>query len=97
MCIFPLAYDGAYINAQDTYQARATITSGGQTIVDTVQPQRVLTNGANNQVQLTVAALAGAWTGNVTSAGYADYGSIDARLTSMYRKWLVCLKDKSAL
>lgn len=85
---FEIAYDGAYINAQDTYQARATITSGGRTIADTIQPQRVLTNGAGNQVQLTVAALAGAGTGNVTSAGYADYGSIDARLTSMYRKYL---------
>ncbi len=86
---FEIAYDGAYINAQDTYQVRATITSSGRTIADTIQPQKVLTNGAGNQAQLTLASVNSSNPGGVISAGYGpNYDTVDARLTSMYRKYL---------
>lgn len=86
---FEIAYDGAYINAQDTYQVRATISSGGRTIADTVQPQKVLTNGGGNQAQLTLASVGNSSPGGVISAGYGpNYETVDSRLTSMYRKYL---------
>ncbi len=84
---FEIAYDASYINAQDTYQVRASISSGGRTILDTPQPQRVLTGGAPNKVQLVLAPVPGQG-GGVITAGYPNYNSIDDRLTAMYRKFL---------
>jgi uncharacterized lipoprotein YbaY len=84
---FEIAYDASYINAQDTYQVRATISSGGRTIMETPQPQRVLTGGAPNKVQLVLAPVLGQG-GGVITAGYPNYNSIDDRLTAMYRKFL---------
>ncbi|MEO8270978.1 MAG: hypothetical protein ABI557_14745, partial [Aureliella sp.] len=61
----------------------------GRTIADTVQPQRVLTNGAGKQVQLTLASVTNANSAGVVSAGYGpNYVTVDSRLTSMYRKYL---------
>lgn len=87
---FEIAYDASYINAQDTYQVRATVTSGGRTIAATAQPQRVLTNGAGSQVQLTLTSLVNPnGGGSVISAGYGpNYETVDSRLTAMYRKYL---------
>ncbi len=85
---FEIAYDASYINPQDTYQVRAIVTSGGVTIADTQQPQRVLTGGAGNQVQLALVPLSSSGSGNVISAGYPNYETLDSRLTSMYRKYL---------
>ncbi len=85
---FEIAYDASYVNPQDTYQVRATVSSGGITIAETQQPQRVLTGGAGNQVQLALVPLASSGSGNVISAGYPNYETLDSRLTSMYRKYL---------
>ncbi len=86
---FEIAYDGAYINAQDIYQVRATITSSGRTLADTIQPQKVLTNGGGNQAQLTLASINSSNPGGVVSAGYGpNYDSVDSRLTSMTRRYL---------
>lgn len=85
---FEIAYDANYINPQDTYQVRAQVTSGGRTILETQQPQRVLTGGAPNQVQLVLTPVAGVGNGGVVAAGYSNYNAIDDRLKSMYRKYL---------
>ncbi len=93
---FEIAYDVADVNQQDNYQVRAFVTSGGRTILDTPQPQRVLTNGATKQVQLVLAPVLGAIstagnapsTGGVVSAGYPNYNTIDEQLKTMYRKYL---------
>ncbi|MCC7337376.1 MAG: YbaY family lipoprotein [Pirellulaceae bacterium] len=86
---FEIAYDPTFINSQDTYQVRATITSGGRTIADTIQPQRVLTNGGGTQAQLTLASVNNSNPGGVISAGYGpNYDTVDSRLTSMYRRYL---------
>ncbi len=87
---FEIAYDASYINAQDTYQVRATVSSGGRTILETPQAQRVLTGGATNQAQLVLAPVPGQGYGGggVITAGYPNYNVIDDRLTSMYRKYL---------
>ena len=84
---FEIAYDANYIVPQDTYQVRAFVTSGGRTILQTMQPQRVLTGGAPDQVQLVLTPVTGQG-GSVVSAGYPSYNLIDERLTSMYRKYL---------
>jgi uncharacterized lipoprotein YbaY len=85
---FEIAYDPSYINQQDTYQVRATVTSAGRTILETQQPQRVLTGGAPSQVQLVLIPVTGFGTGGVVTAGYPNYNAIDDRLTAMYRKYL---------
>lgn len=55
--------------------------------METPQPQRVLTGGAPNKVQLVLAPVLGQG-GGVITAGYPNYNSIDDRLTAMYRKFL---------
>ncbi len=85
---FTIAYDAAYVNPQDTYQVRATVTSGGRTIMDTPQPQRVLTGVNSNQVLLTLAPVYTPGSGSVVSAGYPNFNDFDDRLVNMYRKYL---------
>ncbi len=90
---FEVAYDATYINLQDTYQVRASVTSGGRTILETPQPQRVITGGAPNQAQLVLVPVpglgnTGQGAGSVVTAGYPNYNAIDDRLTLLYRKYL---------
>lgn len=86
---FEIAYDPAYIWPQDTYQVRAFVTSGGRTIMDTPQPQRILNGNPSNQVRLQLASLLFTpSSGSVISAGYPNYNEIDDRLITMYRKYL---------
>jgi len=85
---FEIAYDPSFINPQDTYQVRATVTSAGRTILETQQPQRVLTGGAPSQAQLALIPVTSFGTGGVVTAGYPNYNAIDTQLTAMYRKYL---------
>ncbi|MCA9132336.1 MAG: YbaY family lipoprotein [Planctomycetales bacterium] len=85
---FEIAYDPAYVNAQDSYQVRAFVTSGGRTILDTRQPQRVLTNGAASQVRMQLTPVGRPGAGSVVSVGYPNYNDLDDQLVSMYRKYL---------
>ena len=89
---FEIAYDSSYIDARDTYQLRAVVTSGGRTILDTPTPQRVLTGGAatGGSVQLLLAPVGQSTTagGGVVSVGYPNYNDLDDRLIAMYRRYL---------
>lgn len=82
---FEIAYDPTYIYPEDSYQVRAVITSGGRTIYDTPQPQRVITRGNPSQVQLQLVSVRG---GGTITAGYPNYNEIDNRLILMFRQYL---------
>ena len=88
---FEISYDPAYVDSQDVYQVRATVTSGGRTIMHTTVPQRVLTRGNPSQVRLTLQSieqLASSGGGGVVTAGYPNYNQIDDQLVAMYRRYL---------
>jgi uncharacterized lipoprotein YbaY len=88
---FEIAYDETYINTQDIYQIRAIVTSGGRTILETRQPQRVITQGNPSQVSLQLVAIGGANSnvgGGVISAGYPNFNEMDDRLIALYRRYL---------
>ncbi|MFK7736553.1 MAG: YbaY family lipoprotein [Pirellulaceae bacterium] len=94
---FEIAYDPDYIYPQDTYQVRAIVTSQRQTILESVQPQRVLTNGQPSSVQLQLvdvssnrpgSGLAGTTRPDVISAGYPNYNQVDREIQRLYRRYL---------
>ncbi len=91
---FQIAYDPLYISAQDVYQVRAFVSSGGRNILYTPQPVRVLSQGNPSQVQLRLEAV-----GNTTSfdtnagtpgtlTGFANYNQLDDEVTRLYRLYL---------
>ena len=88
---FEISYDPSYIHAQDTYQVRAFVTSRGRTILDTLQPQRVLTNGNPSFVRLRLASI-GSIANNpgngVVTAGYPNFNAVDDQLVQLYRRYL---------
>ncbi len=96
---FEIAYDPNYINQQDIYRVRAFVTSGGRTILDSPQPQRVITGGSPNQVTLLLASLAGSpvssSSGFPITAGYSNYNAVDERIRQSYRQYL--RRDPTAL
>jgi uncharacterized lipoprotein YbaY len=103
---FEVAYDPTYINPQDIYQVRAYITSGGRTIFDSSQTQRVITQGNPSQVRINLVAVpptAGSTpalastTSPVVSAGYPNYNAIDDQIISLYRKYLNRMPTNSEL
>ncbi len=96
---FEINYDPAYITPQDIYQVRATISSGGRTILETRQPARVLTQGNPNQVKLLLSAPATTVgnTGNalagappqVITAGYPNLNTLlQQQVAQVYRQYL---------
>lgn len=89
---FEIAYDPAYIDANDAYQVRARVMSAGRVIQDTVQPVRVFGNNPSDNVQIVVAAIQPsnvASTGSpVFSAGYGSNDALTAQYRQMYRKYL---------
>lgn len=85
---FELAYDPTYINAQDIYRVSAFVTTGGRTILDTPQPQRVITSGNPSQVELRLEPLSGSSAGGTVSVGYSNYNELDDRLIALYRRYL---------
>lgn len=88
---FEIAYDPTYINAQDTYQVSAFVTSGGRPILETPQPRTVLTRGNPSEVQMQLATLTRNVSsgGNTVSAGYSpNYSVVDQQLVAMFRKYL---------
>lgn len=96
---FEMQYDPTYIQPQDIYQVRATITSGGRTILDTRQPPRVLTQGNPSQVQLVLSPTVQTPTfpanttltatgSPVVTAGYPNMNLVQDQLTQFYRQFL---------
>ncbi len=96
---FEINYDPAYIFAQDVYQIRATVSSGGQTILETRQPARVLTQGSPSQVQLALTPTSNFGTANavvgspsqVITAGYPNLNlntALQQRVAQAYRQYL---------
>lgn len=89
---FEIAYDPTYINPQDVYQVRAFVTSNGRTVLDTPQPQRVITKGnpSNVRMQLEslVSTLPAGTSGGVVKAGYPNFNDVNDRLIQMYRRYL---------
>lgn len=89
---FRIPYDPNYISAQDVYQVRAIVSSGGRDIMYS-QPVRVLTQGAPSEVQLRLEGYvaAASATGNPNgymSAGYVNYNELDQRVVEIYRLYL---------
>ncbi len=88
---FEIAFDPTYIDPQDVYQVRASVTSGGRTILSS-QPQRILTLGNPSQVRLQLIPLmnlaSNPGAGGVVTAGYPDFNTIDERIIAMYREYL---------
>lgn len=88
---FRIPYDPTYISAQDAYQVRAMVSSGGRDIMYT-QPVRVLTQGAPSDVQLRlegyVAQASGVSNTGYMSAGYVNYNELDQRVVEIYREYL---------
>ena len=93
---FEIAYDPNYVSAQDLYQVRATVTSRGRTILDTLQPAKVITRGNPSQVRLQLTptqafannSSASNGSGNVVTAGYPNYNAFDDQVTMLFRKYL---------
>ncbi|MGN6134114.1 MAG: YbaY family lipoprotein [Aureliella sp.] len=89
---FEIAYDPAYIDANDAYQVRARIISGGRVICDTIQPVRVFGNNPSSDVQVVVAPIQSsnvASTGTpVFSAGYGSNDALMAQYQQIYRRYL---------
>lgn len=89
---FEVAYDPTYIFQEDTYQVRAYVTSGGRTILETTQPQRVITQGNPSKVRLNLVAvgtqLASTPGSSVVTAGYPNYNSLDDQIVAIYRQYL---------
>ena len=89
---FEIAYDSNYIFQEDTYQVRAYVTSGGRTILETTQPQRVITQGNPSKVRLNLVAigtqLASTPGSSVVTAGYPNYNSLDDQIVAIYRQYL---------
>lgn len=89
---FEIAYDPAYIDANDAYQVRARVVAGGRVIYDTVQPVRVFGNNPSANVQVVVAPIQQqnvASTGSpVISAGYGSNDALLAQYRSSYRRYL---------
>lgn len=101
---FEIAYDPNYIDSQDVYQVRATVSSGGRILLD-ARPQRVLTHGNPSSVRLQLQPLTntglasggttppiGTGGGNgVVTAGYPNFNrnEVDDRIIAMYRRYLM--------
>lgn len=96
---FEILYDPNYIQPQDTYQVRATVTSGGRTILETRQPARVLTQGNPSQVQLALSPINQtpsfptnsslvATNSPVITAGYPNMNFVQDQLVQVYRQYL---------
>jgi uncharacterized lipoprotein YbaY len=91
---FEIPYDASYIAPSDAYQLRARITSGGRVWFDTLQPVRVLTQGApadNVQVvvsQVAAPSLAGNTQAPVITAGYSSVDTLIAQYRQAYRRYL---------
>ena len=89
---FEIAYDPAYIDANDAYQVRARVIAGGRVIYDTVQPVRVFGNNPSANVQVVVAPIQPqnvASTGSpVISAGYGSNDALLAQYRASYRRYL---------
>lgn len=101
---FEIAYDPTFINPQDVYQVRAFVTASGRTIMDTPQPQAIITRGNPSQVRLELMALSNSPSSGITgglvsssssvvgsgsmSAGYPNYNQIDEQIKAMYRRYL---------
>ncbi len=93
---FQIAYDPSYINPQDVYEVRATVTLGGRTIMDSVRPQRVITLGNPSTVRLQLQEVGGygggglvsAAVGSEVTAGYGSFGAFDDQVVQLYRRYL---------
>lgn len=89
---FEIPYDSTYIFPEDTYQVRAYVTSGGRTIFETNQPQRVITQGNPSKVRLDLVTvgtqLASTPSPSVVTAGYPNYNSLDDQIIAIYRQYL---------
>lgn len=89
---FEIAYDETYINAQDVYRVRASVSAGGRTLLYSPSPANVITQGSGNVVQLDLVDLnnlAGVGgTGGVITAGYPNFNNISERITAYYRDYL---------
>lgn len=88
---FQLPYDPAYIESQDVYELRAFVSSGGRTILASDRPQRIITQGNPQQVQMELVSLerfASSTTTAPISAGYPNYNQVDDRITSLYQQYL---------
>lgn len=87
---FEISYDPTYIYPQDIYQVRAYVTSGGRTIWDTVQPQRVLTQNNPTRVQLTLVSTVQNVASNpsTVTAGYPNFNVLDDQIIKLYQQYL---------
>ncbi len=89
---FEIAYDPTYISPEDSYEVRASILSGGREILQTVQPQLVITRGNPNKVRLNLssstAAVASTPGSSVITAGYPNYNSATDQIIKIYRDYL---------
>ena len=89
---FQVSYDPNYIYPQDVYQVRAYVTSAGRTILDSRQPQLVLTQGNPSQVRLNLQRLeqlvSNTSPTSAVTAGYPNYNDITDQLVAMYRRYL---------
>lgn len=84
---FEIAFDPNYVFADDVYEVRATITSRGRTIYNTPNPQRVLTGGNANAVNLALASVYDRSVPAMT-AGYPRYDDLNSRLIKLYQRYL---------
>ncbi len=98
---FEIAFDPTYISQQDIYQVRASITSGGREILNTPQPQRVITQGNPTQVRLDLVSVPTLYSGNINSqvitAGYPNYNALDEQIALLYRRYLNRLPSNAEL
>jgi len=87
---FQIAYDPQYVFAQDVYQVRAFVSSGGRNVYFTPQPVRVLTQGNPSQIQLRLEPVGGSTPAGTsgTLTGFANYNQIDDEVTRLYRLYL---------
>lgn len=87
---FEIAYDPNFIDPQDIYQVRAFVTSQGRMILDTRQPQGVLTRSRPSQVLLHLESVAPPSTGQggVITAAYPNLNDVDDQLIALYRRYL---------
>jgi uncharacterized lipoprotein YbaY len=86
---FEINYDPNYIDANDSYQVRARVTSGGRTILDTLQPIRVLGHNPSDNIQIVVVPVQSpnlvSASSPVISAGYG-YGAVSDAMLAQHRQ-----------
>ncbi len=85
-----LPYDRQYIYADDIYAVRATVTSQGRTVLETITPQRVITRNSPSSVRLELVPLERYVTARdpgAVTASFQNEIDVDRVIAQTYQKY----------